>query len=309
MNEKSKTAAGAGNGRSNSTAPPHIVVCIKPVPDPACWEKLELDPDTMLLNRTDLPAVINPLDLNAIEQALILKETSGATISVLTMAPPEAEEQLREALAMGCDRACLASDRAFAGADTLATARCLAAAIRKIGEIGKTGNRGRIGKPAEAVKQGGLGAVDLVFCGSYSLDGSTAQVGPQIAEILRIPDLTGAVSLELSTGSVRVACKVEGGTLVAECDLPVLVTFDREAACPRLPTMSGIRRARELPIVTWSCADLALDPGAVGLAGSPTHMLNVFAQAQGRKGEILSGSPAEMAGVLVERLRTDKALD
>jgi electron transfer flavoprotein beta subunit len=291
MSEKSKAAAGAGNGRSNSTAAPHIVVCIKPVPDPASWEKLGLDPDTMLLNRTDLPAVINPLDLNAIEQALILKETSGATISVLTMAPPEAEEQLREALAMGCDKAYLASDLAFAGADTLATSRCLAAAISKIGKLGK------------------LGAVDLIFCGSYSLDGSTAQVGPQIAEILGIPDLTGAVSLELSAGSVHVACKVEEGTLVAECDLPVLVTFDREAACPRLATMSGIRRARELPIVVWSYADLGLDPEAVGLAGSPTHMLNVFAQAQGRKGEILGGSPSEVAGALVSRLLADKALD
>jgi electron transfer flavoprotein beta subunit len=273
------------NTVSAAPATPHIVVCIKPVPDPACWDKLKLEPDTMLLNRSEVPAVINALDLNAIEQALQIKETSPARISVLTMAPPAAEEQLREALAMGCDQAYLASDRAFAGADTLATARCLAAAIAKIG------------------------GVDLVFCGDYSVDGSTAQVGPQIAEFLEIPDLTHVVSLELAARGLRAACKVEEGTLLAECDFPALVTFDREANRPRLPTMPGIRRARALAVISWNAADLGLDPDSVGLRGSPTQMLNVFTQSQGRKGEILSGSAAEMAETLVARLIADKALE
>jgi len=352
----------------------HIVVCIKPVPDPARWEKLVLDPETMLLNRSEVPAVINPLDLNAIEQALVIKESiegtgrklgketarttvgrrgngttraaTGVTITVLTMAPPAAEEQLREALAMGCDRAYLVSDRAFAGADTLATARCLAAAIRKIGEIWRNGR-------IDDGKNGGArsGGVDLVFCGGYSADGSTAQVGPQIAELLEIPDLTHVIRLEVvkggfevgdrksglgeggsdlgrgwlgmveagseaaegsvehSGGRLHAACKVEEGTLLAECDLPALVVFDREANQPRLPDMPGIRRARDLSIVSWSAADLGLDPGTVGLKGSPTQMLNIFAQTQGRKGETLSGSAAEMAGTLIEKLRADKALE
>jgi electron transfer flavoprotein beta subunit len=277
MARQSKTAS--------ARTTPHIVVCIKPVPDPARWDKLKLDPDTMLLNRSEVPAVINALDLNAIEQALEIKETSGATISVLTMAPPTAEDELREALAMGCDQAYLASDRAFAGADTLATARCIAAAIVKIG------------------------GVDLVFCGGYSVDGSTAQVGPQIAELLEIPDLTHVVSLELSGRALRAACKVEEGTLAAQCDLPALVTFDREANQPRLPSMPGIRRARTLPVISWSAADLGLAPDSVGLRGSPTQMLNVFTQPQGRKGEILSGSAAEMAETLVAKLVADKTLD
>ncbi|MFH1219927.1 MAG: electron transfer flavoprotein subunit beta/FixA family protein [Candidatus Eisenbacteria bacterium] len=373
MAKKSKGAAGPGAGLSVATkiapkavreagphaapqisakidphAKLHIVVCIKPVPDPARWEKLALDPETMLLNRSQVPAVINPLDLNAIEQALVIKEsiegtrtktvgvTAGrrgngitraaprVTISVLTMAPPAAEEQLREALAMGCDRAYLASDRAFAGADTLATARCLAAAIKKIGAIGKNGEIGD-------GKNGGArsGGVDLIFCGGYSADGSTAQVGPQVAELLGMPDLTHVVSLEIVKGSaegtrdgpgpttggpgataiLRAGCKVEEGTLLAECDLPALVTFDREANRPRLPSMSGIRRARELQIVSWSAADLGLDPSLVGLKGSPTQMLNVFTQAQGRKGETLSGSAAEMTGTLIEKLRADKAIE
>ena len=395
MAKKSKGAAGPGAGLSVATkiapkavreegphaapqisakidphAKLHIVVCIKPVPDPARWEKLALDPETMLLNRSEVPAVINPLDLNAIEQALVIKESiegtrtktvretagrrgngttraaSGVTISVLTMAPPVAEEQLREALAMGCDRAYLASDRAFAGADTLATARCLAAAIGKIGEVGRNGE-------IDDGKNGGArsGGVDLIFCGGYSADGSTAQVGPQIAELLEIPDLTHVIRLEVvgsgfeigeresglgeggsglgrvglgmgeagagaaegsmgsGGGRLHAACKVEEGTLLAECDLPALLTFDRDANQPRLPRMPGIRRARELPIVSWSAADLGLDPGMVGLKGSPTQMLNIFAQAQGRKGETLSGSAAEMAGTLIEKLRADKALE
>jgi electron transfer flavoprotein beta subunit len=290
----------------------HILVCIKPVPDPARWEKLKLDPDTMLLNRSEVPAVINALDLNAIEQALAIKEAtkSGVTISVLTMAPPAAEEQLREALAMGCNRAYLASDRAFAAADTLATAHCLAAAIRKIGgEVGgKVSGVGAAGGETGS----GVSGVDLVFCGAYSADGSTAQIGPQIAELLDIPDLTHVVGLEIpggADGGVRAACKVEEGTLVAECDLPVLLTFDREANRPRLPDMPGIRRARDVAIVTWNAADLGLEPDTVGLKGSPTQMLNIYAQAQGRKGEILSGSAAELANTLVAKLIADKTLE
>ncbi|MFZ1946377.1 MAG: electron transfer flavoprotein subunit beta/FixA family protein, partial [bacterium] len=233
------------------------------------------------------------------------------------MAPPEAEEQLREALAMGCDRAYLASDRAFAGADTLATAHCLAAAIRKIGsEVGGigTGKGGRLGKGGNGGKAAGASpGVDLVFCGAYSADGSTAQVGPQIAELLEIPDITHVVSLEVkgvagSASVVRADCKVEEGTLVAECALPALVTFDREVNQPRLPAMPGIRRARDLPAVIWNAADLGLSPESVGLKGSPTQMLNIYQQAQGRKGEILSGNAGEITGELVARLRADKTL-
>ncbi|HVP58718.1 MAG TPA: electron transfer flavoprotein subunit beta/FixA family protein [bacterium] len=263
----------------------HIVVCIKPVPDPAAWSKLRLHPDTMLLNRAELGAVINPLDLNAIEQALAIKEASAAGISVLTMAPPAAEDQLREALAMGCDEAYLASDRAFAGADTLSTARCLAAAIRKIGDV------------------------DLVFCGAYSADGSTAQVGPQIAELLEMPDLTHVVGIEMVPGGLRVVCKVEDGTVAAECGFPALLTFDREANRPRLATMPGIRRARGLAVISWTATDLGLDPALTGLQGSPTQMLNVFTQPTGRKGEMLSGSAAEMAENLLARLHAAKVLE
>ncbi len=254
----------------------NIVVCMKPVPDPRRWGKLKLDPRTMLLRRDEVPAVINPLDRNAIEQAVALREDGAVT--VISMAPREAEEQLAEALAMGCDRAYLLSDAAFAGADSLATARCLAAAIRK------------------------LGGIDLVFCGSYSLDGSTSQVGPQIAELLDIPDLTHVTALALDGGTLRARCATEGGETIYECDLPALVTFDKEVNVPRLPSMTGIMRAASTGVARWTAADLDLAPEEAGLAGSPTQMLNIFTPPAARKGEMLEGSPSQMAAALVAKL-------
>jgi len=264
--------------------PLHIVVCMKPVPDPRRWGRLKLDPQTMLLRRDEVPAIINPLDRNAIEQAATLRAQAGGTITVMTMAPPEAEEQLAEALAMGCDRAFLLSDAAFAGADSLATARCLAAAIRKAG-------------PA-----------DLVFCGAFSLDGSTSQVGPQVAELLGVPDLTHVTALLLDDGRLRVTCRVEDGEVVCDCDLPAVVTFDKEVNVPRLPTMRGIMAAASAGVTRWGAADLGVAPEDVGLAGSPTQMLNVFTAIQGRKGVMIEGSPGQAAVSLLEKLRAARLL-
>jgi electron transfer flavoprotein beta subunit len=263
--------------------PMNIAVCIKPVPDPKLWGKLTLDPRTMLLARNAIPAVINPLDRVAIEQAVRLKAERGGAVNVLTMAPPDAQDQLLEALAMGCDRAYLLTDTAFAGADTLATARCLAAAIRKIG------------------------AHDLVFCGGYSLDGSTSQVGPQVAELLGLPDLTHVTQIEIKDSSLRVQCKTEEGPLVCEADLPALVTFSTEANRPRLPNMIGVRKAVETAIVTWTASDLGLSPDDVGLKGSPTQMLNIFTASTARKGEILQGTPDELAAGLLGKLHLKHA--
>jgi len=264
--------------------PLDIIVCIKPVPDPRRWDKLKLDPETMLLRRAEVPAVMNPLDRHAVEEAVAVRETAGGIVSVLTMAPPSGEEQLMEAVAMGCDRAYLVSDRAFAGADTLATARVLAAAIARIGRF------------------------DLVFCGAYSADGSTSSVGPQLAELLGIADLTFVVGLEVGADVLCARCRAEDGEAVYESALPALVTVDRDVAAPRPPRMTGIMRARQADIVRWSAADLGLRPDAIGLAGSPTQMLNVFTPSVGRKGEVLQGSPNEVVTTLVARLRADRVL-
>ncbi len=263
--------------------PLKIVVCMKPVPDPKKWGKLKLDPETMLLRRGDVPAVINPLDRQAIEQAIVLREQHGGTVTLLTMAPPDAEEQLSEALAMGCDHACLLTDPVFAGADTLATARVLAAAIQRLD-------------------------ADLVFCGAYSADGSTAQVGPQLAELLGVPDFVQVMALEARNGIVRARCQVDDGDTVYEADLPVVATFSREANVPRLPTMRGIMQAAHACIDRWTAADLDLGGTATGLEGSPTQMLNVFTPPSTRKGEVLQGTPNEVAARLLGRLRAQRLI-
>jgi electron transfer flavoprotein alpha/beta subunit len=231
-----------------------------------------------------VPAIVNPLDRRAIEQAIVLREQHGGSVTLLSMAPPDADDQLGEALAMGCDRACLLTDRAFAGADTLATARVLAAGIRK------------------------LGAFDLVFCGAYSADGSTAQVGPQIAELLGVPDLPYALALEVRGQVVRARCEVEGGETIYEADLPVVATFSRDANSPRLPSMRGIMRVTEASIERWTAADVGLAEDVVGLQGSPTQMLNVFTPPSSRKGEVLQGTPNEAARALLERLARERVI-
>ena len=256
----------------------HSIVCVKPVPDPSRFDKLRLDPETMLLRRDEAPAVINPLDRGAIEAAVGLKRSLGGTVSALTMAAPNAEEQLREALALGCDRAYLLTDKAFAGADTLATARCLHAAVRKIGRF------------------------DLLFCGGYSADGSTGQVGPQLAELLGIPDLDFVFKLEVKRGRLRATCRLDDGEAVCEADLPALVTIAPQTGAPRLTPMRGIQGALRRKVTKWSAADLRLAPKTVGLAGSPTRMLNIFTPPSNRKGEILQGSADEAAEQLIEKL-------
>jgi electron transfer flavoprotein beta subunit len=260
--------------------PLDIVVCIKPVPDPKQWNRLKLDPETMLLRRAEIGAILNPLDRNAIEQAVTLTERAGGSVTAIAMAPPGAEEQLAEAMAMGCDAGYLLTDAAFAGADTLATARVLAAGVAK------------------------LPRYDL--CGACSLDGSTSSVGPQVAELLGIPDLTHALELTVAEATLRARCQMEDGDADFECQLPALVTFDREANTPRRPTMVGIMKAARAGIVRWSAADLGLAPESVGLAGSPTQMLNVFTPPLGRRGEVLQGPANEVARTLLSRLRADR---
>lgn len=265
--------------------PLQIVVCMKPVPDPRLWGRLKLDPRTMLLRRAEIGAVINPLDRNAIEQAVTLRAQAGGRITVVSMAPPAAEEQLAETLALGCDAAYLLSDPAFAGADSLATARCLTAAVGK------------------------LGGADLIFCGAYSLDGSTSQVGPQIAELLELPDLTHVTSLSFDGEALRACCRLDDGEVVYECELPAVVTFDKDANLPRLPTMRGIMNAAAAGVTRWGAADLAAPAEGLGLAGSPTQMLNVFTPPVGRKGEMIEGSPNEAARSLLEKLRASRVLE
>ena len=256
-----------------------IIVCMKPVPDPKAWDRLRMDPETKTLIREGIPSVINPLDKHAIEAALEFKDARGTEVVILSMAPPASHPVLREALAMGADRAILVSDRVFAGSDTLATARILAHAIRKIG------------------------AFDLVFCGNFTLDGSTAQVPSQVAEFLGIPNIMHVSNIWIA-GKDRlvVTQKIEQGYAKLETSSPVLLSLTKEANKPRYISFPEILAAEKRDIFTWTNEILNLDEALVGLSGSPTKMADLLLQKKERQGLRLSGKPGEIARHLAEKI-------
>ncbi|RCK81751.1 MAG: Electron transfer flavoprotein, beta subunit [Candidatus Ozemobacter sibiricus] len=257
----------------------NIIVPIKQVPD---TNDVRIDPETGTLIREGVPSIVNPEDRHAVEMALTLKEQNGGgRVIVLSMGPPQAEAALRETLAMGADEAILLSDRAFAGADTLATACALAAAIRKIG------------------------AYDLIICGRQAIDGDTAQVGPQLAEFLQIPQATYVQALQReSDGLLRVERAVEGEVQILALPLPALVTCLKEANHPRIPTLKGcISAFREKPYRVWSAADLGVPLEQIGLKGSPTQVRRTFTPPPRGQGTVLTGDPAQTVRALMDTLR------
>jgi len=265
--------------------PLNIVVCIKPVPDSRYWDRLRLDPNTKVLRREGIPVVISPLDINAIEEALRIKEARGGKVTVISMGPPNTVEVLAWAFALGVDDAVLLTDRAFAGADTLATASALASGIRKIGEY------------------------DLVLLGNESLDGSTGQVGPQVAEFLDIPHVTGVEKIDfVDDGTLRVRSKIEFGYMVVETQLPVTLAVNREVNEPRIPPVFGALWATEKETKQWSADDVKVDKATIGTEGSPTYVPEVANIELQRRGEVLQGEPAQIARQLVEKLRADGVL-
>lgn len=225
-----------------------IVVCIKQVP---ATDEVRIDPERKTLIREGVPLMINPLDEHAIEAALLIKGQHEGHVTALSMGPPSAQDVLRHALAMGCDDAILLSDPAMAGADTLATSRTLAAAIRKIG------------------------CIDLVICGDHSSDGDTGQVGPQVAELLGIPQATFATSVQLLGTTIRVQRLLPGVIETVELPLPALVTVTKEIGRPRRPGLRRLKKAAGAAIPTWGLEELGLDGHEVGLFGSPTKMLEL----------------------------------
>ena len=206
-----------------------VIVCLKPVPDPQAWDRLRLDPMTKTLVRDEIPNVINPLDKHALEAALEVKDAYGAEVVLLSMAPAHTLPVLREALAMGADRAVLLSDQWFAGSDTLATARILATAIRR------------------------LEPFDLVCCGNFTLDGSTAQVPSQIAELLGIPNIMHVSAMEFrQAGPLLVTQKIEQGLVKLEAEPPLLLSFIKEANKPRYSSFLEILAAETREIAVWT---------------------------------------------------------
>src|SRR6056297_508297 len=229
-----------------------IIVCVKQVPD---TNEVKIDPVKGTLIRDGIPSILNPDDANALEEALALKDKyTDVKVTVLTMGPPQAEEILRECLAMGADDVILLSDRAFAGADTWATSNTIAAAIRKIGEY------------------------DIVFAGRQAIDGDTAQVGPQIAERIGIPQVSYVQNFKIDGDEIIVQRQLEDGLEVIKVKKPVLLT--------------AIKELNELDI----------EKHQVGLDASPTNVLRSFTPEPKGKGIIIKGTVEEMVEKLVVNL-------
>lgn len=245
-----------------------IVVCIKQVPNTT---EVKIDPETNTLIRQGVPSIVNPFDKNAVEAALRLREQHGGKVTVLSMGPPQAEEALRECIAMGADEAILVSDRAFAGADTLATSYTLASAIRKMGRF------------------------DLIICGKQAIDGDTAQVGPEIAECLDIPQATYVSSIDIGGRTARLEREHEEGIEVIETSLPLLISVVKSINEPRLPTVKGTMKAARKVIPVWTVNDLDVEHKRLGLKGSPTQVVRIFTPKQRTQGEIIYKDTARAA--------------
>ncbi|PRR73856.1 Caffeyl-CoA reductase-Etf complex subunit CarD [Moorella humiferrea] len=265
----------------------HMVVCVKQVPDTT---EVRIDPRTNTLVRAGVPAVINPYDAHAVEAAVQLKEKYGGRVTALSMGPPQAEEVLRRALAMGADEGILLTDRAFAGSDTLATSYILAQAIKRIDK---------------------MLPVNLVLCGKQAIDGDTAQVGPGIATRLGFTQLTYCMAIDaidLEQGYIQVQRKLEGKREIVRGRLPALLTVVKEINELHYASLPALVRAARADIITWGKDDLELDPAQIGLKGSPTSVWRIFAPPARPGGEIIPGKPQEAAAALVEKLVKTKVV-
>lgn len=258
-----------------------IVVCIKQVPDTT---DVKIDPVTNTLIRQGVPSIVNPYDKNAVEAALQLKQKYCAKVTVITMGPPQAKDALKECMAMGADAAILISDRAFSGADTLATSYTLAEAIRKLGKY------------------------DIIFCGKQAIDGDTGQVGPEIAEHLGIAQVTYVAKMDVYGDTARVEREHEEGYEIIEVKLPVMISIIKSAAYePRLSSVKNAMRAISLEIPVWVAADLNVDEKMIGLKGSPTKVSKIFSPSRRTQGVVFNTDTArEAVAELIQKLSDAK---
>lgn len=255
-----------------------IIVCIKQVPD---TNEVRINPETGTLIRDGVPSIINPDDKNAIEEALRIKEKEkDVTVTILSMGPIQAKGALKEALAMGADEAILLSDRVFGGSDTWATATILAKAIETIGEY------------------------DLIFCGRQAIDGDTAQVGPEIAEFLNLPQITYVSELKIGDKSIKAKRSTEDGFYQIEAPMPALITCIKELNTPRYPRPSLIYKAfaTEDNIKIWTNEDIHVDLTQIGVKNSPTNVFRSFVPVREFHGETLTGSNKDIAEQLIREL-------
>ena len=258
-----------------------IIVSIKQVPDTS--GKVAVNPDGTL-NRASMQTITNPDDMNALEAALEIKDATGCKVIVVTMGPAPAAGMLRELMAMGADEGVLVSAREFGGSDTYATSQILAAAISTIG----------------------VESDDIVMCGRQAIDGDTAQVGPQIAEKLHLPQVTYAAELKKDGDTITVKRMLEDGYMTIKVHTPCLITCIKELNTPRYMSVGGVFEAYGKPLTTYDYEALKDDPlidaTTIGLKGSPTNIFKSFTPPQKGAGMMLEGADKATCEQLAEIL-------
>ena len=260
----------------------NIIVLVKQVPDTS---EVKINRETNTLIRDGVPSIINPYDLYAIEEALRLREKHGGKVTALTMGPPQAAEALKEAVSLGVDEVVLLSDRSFAGADTWATSYTLAKGIAKVGSY------------------------DLVIAGKQAIDGDTAQVGPETAEMLGIPFVAYLRKIESVDGKKMVAERLmDEGYDIVETALPALVTVVKEINQPRLPSLKGKMKAKSLKVTSWSASDIGADADRCGLKGSPTKVVKIFPPAPRGNREMMTGNIDDQVNAVAKKLKEQALL-
>lgn len=259
----------------------NIAVCIKHVP---ISNDVSVDPVTHALIRENVEGMINPADLNAIEEAILLKEAHGAKVVVFTMGPGEAEKSLRVALSMGCDAAVLVTDRLFAGADTAATSKVLASAIRRYGDF------------------------CLILAGAQTSDGATGQVGPMIAAQLDIPHISDVQSInhENNCEKIEVVKKFCDSNVRLRSSLPTLITIAFGCNAPRFSTLRSQLAAKKKDMVVYTNRELELPQGSIGMEGSPTVVIDSCEPEHTARAEFLHGSAGEMAAIILDLIEKEK---
>jgi electron transfer flavoprotein beta subunit len=261
-----------------------FVVCVKQVPDTT---EVKVDPKTHTLVREGVPSILNPYDHYAVEECVRIKEEIGdGSVTVITMGPPQARSALMRCLALGADEAILISDRAFAGSDTWATAYTLAQAIKNIG------------------------SVDMVFCGQQAIDGDTAQVGPEIAQQLGMPQITYVEKIEIDDKKkFTIHKQTEEGYYVLEAKAPLLLALLPPSSFqPEHPPMSSILKAKKKPFNTWDLKTLGGDESNYGLDGSFTQVIKTYTPPSRGECELIQKDPKESAKKLGEILLKHEAL-
>ena len=258
-----------------------ILVCIKQVPDTSGKVAVKADGT---LDRASMPVITNHDDLSAVEAALRIKDNTGCKVVVVSMGPAAAESMLREALAMGADEAYLVSDRAFGGSDTFATSQIVAGALHRIG----------------------IDDDDIILCGRQAIDGDTAQVGPQIAEKLHLPQITYAAQIDYADGAVTVKRMLEDGYMTIRAKTPCLITCMQELNTPRYMSVSGIMDCYGKPYTVLTYEDLKdeplIEPDTIGLKGSPTNIAKSFTPPVKGAGMMLEGADRSTVEDLTARL-------